>query len=554
MRSRRFAPRAALAVLAVLAAGGGAPLGAQSVPTPAQVDSVFAGIGGSEAPGCAVGVSVDGRPVLERAYGMADLEHGVVNTPASRFEAGSVSKQFTAAAVILLALEGKLSLDDDVRTHFPELPDYGETVTVRHLLNHTSGLRDWGSVASLGGWPRTTRVHTHEHVLDILSRQRSLNYPPGRHYSYTNSGYNLQAMLVERVSGMPFAEFSRERIFEPLGLTRTEWRDDFTRVVEDRAVAYEPAPGGGWRMDMPFEDVHGNGGLLTTVGDLLAWTESLETGALAGPALVEEMHRQGVLTDGRTIDYASGLVVSDYRDLPLVRHSGSTAGYRAYLARFPEERVGVAVLCNAADAGAGGLLHGVADLALAGALGPEAGEPEGVALPASALAAREGTYRNTRTHEALRLSAADGGLRIDDRTRLVPLSDRRFQTGGGTTYTFEAASDASERSAFVREDGEGDRVRFEPVASFDPTTAELAAYTGTFHSDEAEATYTFSVQDGRLHVEARYGESVPLTPVYRDAFEGRGGTWRFLRDGAGRVVEVSSITSRVWDMRFGRVR
>lgn len=551
---RRFAPLAPLAVLAVLAAGGGTPLPAQSVPTPAQVDSAFAGVGGSDAPGCAVGLSVDGRPMLERAYGMADLEHAVVNTPATRFEAGSVSKQFTAAAVILLALEGKLSLDDDVRTHFPELPDYGETITVRHLLNHTSGLRDWGSVASLAGWPRTTRAHTHEHVLDILSRQRSLNYPPGRHYSYTNSGYNLQAMLVERVSGMPFAEFSRERIFEPLGLTRTEWRDDFTRVVEDRAVAYEPARGGGWRMDMPFEDVHGNGGLLTTVGDLLAWTESLETGALAGPDLVEEMHRQGVLTDGRVIDYASGLVVSDYRGLPLVRHSGSTAGYRAYLARFPEQRLGVAVLCNAANASAGGLLYDVADMALGGALAEEEGNPRGVTLPARALAAREGAYRSTRTHEGVRLSSDDGGLRVDGRTRLVPLSDRRFQAGGGTTYTFEGASDAGTRSAFVREDAEGDRIRFEPVAPFDPTPTELAEYAGAFHSDEAEATYTFSVRDGGLQVEARYGEAVPLTPVYRDTFEGRGGTWRFLRDDAGRVTEVSSITSRVWDMRFERVR
>ena len=215
-------------------------------------------------PGCAVGVSLQGRSVLEKAYGMADLEHDVPNTPDTIFEAGSVSKQFTAAAVLLLARDGKLSLDDQVRKYIPELPDYGAPLTIRHMLNHTSGLRDWGSVAGIAGWPRGTRVHTHAHVLDIVSRQRSLNFPSGTRYSYSNTGYNLAAIIVSRVSGQSFAEFTRARIFEPLGMTRTSWRDDYTRIVKDRAIAYSGGPGA-FSTEMPFENVHGNGGLLTTV-------------------------------------------------------------------------------------------------------------------------------------------------------------------------------------------------------------------------------------------------------------------------------------------------
>ena len=211
--------------------------------------------------------------MLLKAYGMADLEHDVRNTPDTIFEAGSVSKQFTAMAVQLLASEGKLSLDDPVRKYIPELPDYGKPLTIRHMLSHTSGLRDWGSVESIAGWPRTTREYTHAHVLDIVSRQKSLNFDPGTKWSYSNTGFNLAAIIVSRVSGMSFAEFSKQRIFAPLGMTHTSWRDDHTRIVKGRAIAYS-LDNGEYHIEMPFENVHGNGGLLTTVGDLLMWNEN----------------------------------------------------------------------------------------------------------------------------------------------------------------------------------------------------------------------------------------------------------------------------------------
>src|SRR4029453_9330937 len=182
------------------------------------VDEVFAKWT-SSTPGCAVGVAVGGKPVLMKAYGMADLEHDIRNTPETIFEAGSVAKQFTALAVQLLASDGKLSIDDPVRKYIPELPDYKVPLTIRHMLTHTSGLRGWGSVEGSAGWPRTTREYTHAHVLDIVSRQQALNFEPGTRWSYSNTGFNLAAILVERVSGMSFSDFSRKRIFEPLGMT-----------------------------------------------------------------------------------------------------------------------------------------------------------------------------------------------------------------------------------------------------------------------------------------------------------------------------------------------
>ena len=227
---------------ALAALGATAGVLSQPAPVQDQIDKIFSRWT-RVTPGCAVGADVKGEPVVRAAYGMADLERDVPITIDTIFEAGSVSKQFTAAAVLLLAREGKLSLDDPVRRYIPELPDYGWPVTIRQMLHHTAGLRDWGYLTAVAGWPRGTRVLTHAHVLDILSRQRALNFPPGTSWSYSNSGYTLAAVLVTRVSGTPFTDYTKARIFEPLGMNDTRWRDDWTRLVKRRAVGYSERQG-----------------------------------------------------------------------------------------------------------------------------------------------------------------------------------------------------------------------------------------------------------------------------------------------------------------------
>lgn len=534
-----------------------APLAAQDLPKvdPAAVDAVFRTFDSRQSPGCVVGVTHAGVPVLERGYGMADLEHDVPNTPSSVLEPGSVAKQFTAAAVVLLALDGKLSLDDDVRRWFPELPDYGDVITVRHLMNHTSGLRDWGSVAGIEGWPRTQRAVTHVHVLDIIARQKSLNYRPGEYYSYTNSGFNLQAMLVERASGMSFSDFTRTRIFEPLGMTHTQWRDDFTRVVKDRSIAYTPAGQGAWAQLMPFESVYGNGGLLTTVGDLLRFTQNLETGAVGGPRFIEEMHRQGVLNSGEVISYASGLQIGEYKGVRQVQHSGSTAGYRGHLARFPDLKLAVAVMCNTSNGNAGGFLYQVADLYL-GAAAKDVEPPlpgRATRLGADRLAALAGMYRDARTGQPVRIDVREGGLRAEGMD-LVPVSPTRFEIPGGLgALEFEGSPFAEGRPAASFSSPGQPNVRLEPVGAFAPSAADLAAYVGTYRSDEAEATYTVAVSEGKLVLKDRWGATRPLTPQYPDAFGARGATLVFHRGPSGRVEAMSWSESRVWDLRFQRV-
>jgi CubicO group peptidase (beta-lactamase class C family) len=505
-----------------------------------------------------VGVAHNGLTILERAYGMADLEHDIPNTPSTIFEGGSVSKQFTSAAIVLLALDGKLSLGDDVRKYVPEVPDHGETITLRHMMTHTSGLRDWGSVASISGWGREERTHHHAHVLDILSRQSALNFEPGHEYSYSNSGYNLLAIVVARVSGMPFAEFSKKRIFEPLGMKDTQWRDDYTRIVKGRSTAYSVDDENRVSIMRPIEYVHGNGGILTTVSDLILWTHALADGRLGGPEFRRMMHQQGRLNDGREIAYASGLRVSELDGVPSVTHTGSTAGYRAFLGRYPEQDLVVAMLCNASNVPTGETGGKVARVVLGDALQPPA-EPVAVSVSSEELSKRAGLYRNVRTSLPLRLVVENGRLQIDGRelTELTPISETEFQAGaGGARYVFDPASDGR-RSGLRRiaDDSDGNGLmHFEPVDAFEPSAAELRAFEGTYRSYDAETTLVVSVVDGALTARRRPETVFQLSPEYEDAFDAPElGFVRFRRNDRGEVIALSLRIPRVYDMRFQRI-
>jgi CubicO group peptidase (beta-lactamase class C family) len=523
----------------------------------ASVDAVFAKWT-SSTPGCAVGVATGGTPVLARGYGMADLEHDVRISADSVFEAGSVSKQFTAAAVMLLAREGKLSLDDQVRKYIPELPDYeplaapkppggGGGLTIRHMLNHTSGLRDWGSVAGIAGWPRTTRVYTHAHVLEIVSRQHALNFTPGTRWSYSNTGFNLAAMIVARVSGWTFPEFTRTRLFMPLGMTHTSWRDDFTRIEKGRAIAYKENDDG-YHTDMPFEDVYGNGGLLTTVGDLLKWNEHYDAPPAGDAAMIAEQQKPGHFNDGRVHGYGLGLFVGTYQGLHEVYHSGSTAGYSAFLTRFPDQRVSVAVLCNAAGAQATQYAHAVADVYLGDRLKPS--EPKAThTLTSADMDRAAGQWVSDTTGVPVTIVRDKDMLRLGRSTPLFAQSGMVFLTAGRDEWQLDARG-IRHTDAFgtVEEYGRAQPAQY--------TDGQIAALAGTYASDDAETVLTAVVENHALVLKRRPDTTITLTPVYTDAFTAGGGlgTVIFRRDATGRPSELSVVQDRVWDMRFQRSR
>lgn len=541
-------------VLGFAVAGPGPVVAQAPADASMQVDEIFAPWTGNRSPGCAVGVVQNGITVLERAYGMADLEHDVPNTPETIFEGGSLSKQFTAAAVVLLALEGKLSLTDDIRTYLPEIPDYGHTITLRHLMTHTSGLRDWGSVAGISGWGREQRSHDHADVLDILSRQSALNFIPGHEYSYSNSGFNLLAIIVGRVSGMPFAEFSRQRIFEPLGLRNTQWRDDYRRLVPGRSTAYSTTVDG-WEINRPIEYVHGNGGILTTVGDLGIWNQALTDGRLGGPEFVRMMHETGELNDGSRIVYAGGLRVEPFRGVPSVNHTGSTAGYRAFLGRYPDQSLSVAMLCNASNVSTGGTGGDIASVYL-GDLVADRPQPDFEGASADVDLTRwVGLYRDPVTGNTTEISMREG-LLVRGSTPLLPLTggeaDAEFRVGRGETrLVFQERDDGG--VAFQEDAWQYSEQLYERVEPWAPTEADLAALAGIYHSDDAETRYAVSVADGELTIRQRPDVTRTLQPIYRDAFRMGGSIVRFQRDGSGAVDGLSLSLGRVYDMRFERI-
>lgn len=523
------ASRSALAALAFASLAGVASADDRS----AAIEAVFARWAGGETPGCALGVeAADAAPVV-RAWGLAELEHGAAAGADTIYEAGSVSKQFTAAAILLLAEEGRLSLDDAVRRHVPELPAYGEPITLRHLLTHTSGLRDWGSVAAIEGWPRGQRAVDNARVVEILSRQRSLNFAPGSEWLYSNSGYNLAAVIVERVSGESLAAYTTRRIFEPLGMNHTGWRDDHTAVVRGRAAAYERRVDG-YHLAMPFEDAHGNGGLLTTVGDLLIWNRALDEGTL-GEAVTRGLHERGV-AGGRETHYALGLEIGRRAGEVEVSHGGATGGYRAWLARYPDRDLSIAVLCNAAEANAAMLGHQVADLFLPGADADVAFTPQ--------TTPEGGLFVSERTGEPFGLRAGPQGLSTMAGRPLTPVGPGRYGMGEDelvfTEGGFERISHGWDVIAYLRA---------EPAR---PDAAALAGLAGIYASDEARVEVRVEVVDGRLALRRGGEPPSPLAPAQTDVFTGPAGVVRFERDASGRVTAFHLNNGRVRDMTFRR--
>ena len=544
---------AGLALVVFVVGAAGRPLQAttQEAQLGARVDKVFERWNKKESPGCAISVGEQGRLLLARAYGMADLEDEIAITPETIFEAGSVSKQFTAFAVMLLVGEGRLSLDDPVRKHIPELPAFGEGIRVRHLLSHVSGLRSQWPLLTLAGRPPTLAVHTIPEILDLVSRQTRANFQPGEEYLYNNTAFTLLSVIVSRVSGQPFQEFCDARIFKPIGMTRTRWRTDHTAVVKGRATAYSLERDGAFHTQMSFTDVVGNGGLLTTVGDLFKWNENLDSAAVGGRALVNELQTRTRLNDGTEIEYGKGLSVGEYRGLREVNHGGSTAGYRAQLTRFPDQRVSIAVLCNSGSIAPDGLAHQVADAVLEGRF-KDVAPAAAITVSESDLTAKVGLYRDVNTDAVLRLAVTGGKLRAGG-AELVPIGPGRFRnTGGRTEYVFTPASAGN--AASLEERGRWARaVTWTAVPQAAPSLAELQAYAGTYRSEELDVPYIVWVESDKLMIRHRPEPAVTLGPLYADAFDfGQGRVVRFTHDQSGRVDAFEVYAGRVRHLRFDK--
>jgi len=569
-------PRRAFAALLVLAAAplvaaraDASPWALDTAAVGPRIDQVFSAFDEPDSPGCAVLVARDGKVLHERGYGMANLEHGTRIGSQTVFDIGSTSKQFTAMSVLLLAQDGKLGLDDDVRKHVPELPDYGRTVTIRHLIHHTSGIRDYLGLMDLAGW-RFEDVATDQDALDVITRQKALNFDPGTEHLYSNSGYFLLSMVVERASGRSLPQFAAERIFRPLGMKDTHFHDDHTQIVPNRATGYSPRKDGGFRIEMSNFEQTGDGSLYTTVRDMNLWDRNFYEGTVGGRELLQQMVQPAQLASGRTLDYAFGLVLDEHKGLEVVGHGGAWAGYRADLIRFPAQHASVVCLCNLATANPSALARRVADVVLADAIAagggghPDASEPPDkasakgpVRVRRTELEQKAGTYRDPVTGTLRDLSFRHGRLEVDvfgGTYELQPFSPTLFRlmdAPGEMDITFDPPAPGRRLSFHEAMPGR-DPVLREAIDPTEPSARQLAEYAGAYESDELRARFELVVNEGHLAVRARNTPEMPLRPAVADEFTASGLVIRFDRGAAGDVTGFGLDAGRIRNLRFTR--
>ncbi|MBA7694305.1 D-aminopeptidase [subsurface metagenome] len=525
-----------------------------------KVDKLFSKWDSTVSPGAALAIIKDGKIIYKRGYGMANLEHNIPITSTSVFRIGSTSKQFTASCIAILALQGKISLDDDIRKHIPELPKYEEPITIRHLLHHTSGIRDYLTLSDIAALPED-HFYTPEDSLELLGRQKGLNFLPGEEHLYSNSGYFLLGVIVERASGKSLNDFAQTYIFKPLGMKNTHFHDDHTMVVKNRADGYSPLKKG-FRIDMTTLDHVGDGGVFTTVEDLFLWDQAFYSYKL-GKELMELIQTPGMLNNGEKLDYAFGLGIDEYKGLKRVSHGGGFVGFRAQMARFPEQKFTVICLANLGTINPSKLCLQVADIYLADKLKKDVEAPEekekvkAVTLSKQELEDKVGNYQDERTGTWIIISMKEGKLVMEAWGRkydLTPVSKTRFQALDASfdnSIEFLPDDKGKIQKARLTIEG-GEEINLVKAPKLSPLTpAQLKEYAGEYYNDELPVTYKLVVEKGSLFFKHKNAPKGALKAMDRDKFTMRWFNIEFVRDkrkrikgfvlGAGRAANIEFV-------------
>ena len=534
-------------------------IGAQASPQQVRrADSLFAEYAGGNSPGLAVAVVRDGKVVFAKGYGLANLEHHVPITPSTVFDVASVSKQFTGLAVAMLVQQGKIALSDDIRRYLPELHTFPEPITIDHLLHHTSGIRDWPGTLTLAGW-RYDDVISFQQILTMAANQRTLNFPPGSEYTYSNTGYNLLAEMVRRVTGQSFRSWTDANIFQPLGMTQSVFRDDHQLVVAERALGYSRAGNGRWLGVTNNLTALGSSSLFSSANDMARWLINFDNATVGGPGPMALLRTRGVLTNGSSIPYAFGISHGTYRGTPTLSHSGSWAAFVSFLVHFPQQRAGVVVLANTPVVNTSRAAYALADLFLADALPmvvtTVASRSAGsfVHMTGEQLDRYAGVYRLGPGWYVRIRHVGDSLVAHVAGEAEAPMSARTVQEfwveNYGAAMTFADVSNTPAPYLTYR----GRRSERVDVRGLTPPE-RLDAYVGTYESSELGIAYPVEARSTGLVVRSRQHGDVPLTHQWRDDFSGALAGMRsveFERDSSGQVTGlVVNIDERSRNIRF----
>jgi len=523
------------------------------------VDKIFTQWDKPDTPGCAIAVIKDGEIVYKKGYGAANLDYNIPITPQTVFDIGSTSKQFTAGSIALLALDGKISLDDDIRKHIPELPEYSQPITIRHLIHHTSGVRDYGALWGLAGI-ESHNVYTLQDIVDLCAQQKNLNFAPGEEHLYSNSGYILLAAIVERVSGLTLGEFAKQHIFEPLGMKHTLIYEDRTAVIKNRATGYTKNDSGGYAIDHYFNfAMGGDGQVLTTVEDLFLWDQNFYAPKVGGQEFLDLIHTRGVLNSGKAIDYAFGLGHGEYRGLKTVSHGGAWGGFRAQLIRVPEHKFSVVVLSNLGSVNPSALTTCVIDIYLADYLEPEKEKAKSetptekpASVDPSIFDLYEGKYQ-LDIGLMFKILKENNRLWVlvegQPKFELQPLSETRYYLEMVDAHLTFIKDDSGKVTKMILHQGgrdiEGKRIEASAL-----TPEQIKDYEGEYHSDELRVTYKLFLDQSKLYAQIGNKDRIELSITEEDAFAGSMFTGTFERNAEGYVVGFSLDAGRVKNLKF----
>jgi CubicO group peptidase (beta-lactamase class C family) len=527
-----------------------------------KTDQLFAPWDKKGSPGAVVAVVRDGRVVYKNGFGEANLEYHIPITPKTIFHMASVSKQFTAYAIAVLAQQGKISFDDDIRKYIPEIPDFGEKITISHLIHHTSGLRDQWNLLAAAGW-RLDDVITRKQILRLISKQKELNFPPGEEFMYCNTGYTLMAEIVARVSGISFPQWTKENIFDPLNMNHTLFYDDHEKIVENRAYSYSLNPDGSFKKSVLSYANVGATSLFTTAEDLSKWAMNFDDAVICDQELIDQMEKRGVLNNGDTIAYAFGQGIGQYKSLKLVSHSGGDAGYRTYLGRFPDQKFSVLVMSNLGAFNPRAMALKIADLYLENFIPTEEesqdqeSQLETVQIDPQIIESYAGLYE---LYEGARVRLVRDGYRLLARVpregwqRLFAISEKRFSSQDRSVEV-EFSKDPGgyvDQMIIFKNDEESIANRVEP---FSLNTEELQMYTGRYYSEELQTTYELTLEDSILVAHHQRHDNFIIQPQSKETFNA--GSWAigeitFERDETGQITAFRLSSGRVRNLLFVR--
>ena len=528
-----------------------------------EIDTLVSEMVKPEGAGLSVAVAKEGKILFSKGYGFANVEYDIPNGPSTIFHVASVSKQFTAFAIVLLHDQGKLSIDDDVRKYIPELADFGHKITIKQLIHHTSGLRDQWNLLALAGW-RLDDVITRDQVLRLMSHQKELNFRPGEEFSYCNTGYTLMAEIVSRVTGKSFSEWCTANIFQPLDMENTFFYDDHEKIVKNRAYSYNESPTGLKKSVLSYSNA-GATSLFTTVEDLTKWAHNFQTMKVGNNRIMQQMEERAVLNKGDTISYAFGQGISTYKGVQLIAHDGADAGFRTTLLRFPEQMYSVVVLSNLGSVNPGKLALQVADIYLKEYLQDDTKKQDvdkdasgSIKVDEDLLKKYEGEYQLT-PEIIVTVKLEDGKLLAHAQGQpsatLVAMSQEEFSvTEIGARIIFNKDDEgAIDRFTLYQ----GTQKTIAPrVKPFDPRSiTNLNDYTGTFYSPELETSYTLENKNGTLIANHIRHEPAEFTPVAANSFSSD--VWYmsridFVRNQKGQVTGFNVSSGRVRNVKFER--